>query len=159
MDIKPADLLLIRGEGLISDAIKDITHSPYSHLAGLVKPNELLEAQGFRRTGYQGLDYYAGCADIYTCDTLTDAEREQMVKHIQTYVGRRYSYLLIGWEFIRYTLGFMLMPDKSWDPIICSTLWAVEGYRHVGIDLCPGVRFPSPADIAESKLLRKVGSF
>jgi hypothetical protein len=159
LDIKLGDLILVRGNEGLSYEIEWITRSPYSHVAGVVKPNELIEAQAFRKTGYQALDYYAGCADLFTCDAATDEQRLQMVANIERFIGSHYSYLLIGWELIRYAFGVMLMPKKSWDPIICSTLWVVEGYRHVGIDLCPGIRFPSPADIANSNLLRKISSY
>lgn len=157
MDTKPADLILVRGEDLIGNTIELITRSPYSHVAGLVKQNELIEAQAFRRTGYQGLDFYAGHADVFTCDELSDKDRARIIAGAEKYVGRHYSYLLIGWELLRYTFGVMLMPSKNWQPIVCSTLWAME-YRKIGIDLCPGIRFPSPADIAKSKRLRKVDS-
>jgi hypothetical protein len=157
MEIKQADLILVRGDDLIGKTIKFITHSPYSHLAGVVKPNELIEAQGFRRTGYQALDFYAGKVDVFTCDELTDEQRTQIVAGVTRYVGRRYSYMLLGWELLRYTFGVMLMPSKDWQPIICSTLWA-DAYHAAGVDLCPGIRFPTPADVANSKLLRMVGS-
>jgi hypothetical protein len=158
MQIRSCDLILVRGTGILSEAIEVITHSPYSHLAGVAKPNELIEAQGFRKTGYQGLDYYSGCADVFTCDSLTDKQRVEMVANVTKFVGNHYSYLLDVWEFVRYVFGVTIMPSKDWQPIICSTLWAVKGYRHVGIDLCPGIMFPTPGDIANSKLLRKVAS-
>jgi len=157
MQIKTSDLILVRGDGLLGNTIEVVTHSLYSHVAGLAKPNELIEAQGFRKTGYQGLDYYAGSTDVYTCDELTDEQRMLIVDNVENYIGRRYSYLLIVWEFLRYTVGLSLAPSKDWQPVICSTLW-VNVYRAVGIDLCPGIRFPTPGDIANSQLLRKVGS-
>lgn len=158
MDIKLADLILVSGNDGLSHEIEWITRSPYSHVAGLVKPNELIEAQAFRKTGYQALDYYAGYADVFTCDIATDEQRIQMVANVESFVGSRYSLLLIGWELIRYVFGVMLMPGKSWDPIVCSVLWAVKAYRSVGIDLCPGIRFPTPGDVGNSKLLRKIGT-
>jgi hypothetical protein len=159
-EMRLGDLVLVRGTEGLSREIEWITHSPYSHVAGLVKPNELIEAQAFRRTGYQALDTYSGCADVFTCDHLTDEQRATIVAGVERYIGRRYSYLLIGWELLRYTLGTMLIPKKSWHPaVICSTLWVVEGYRYAGIDICPGIRYPSPADVGNSKSLRKVGSF
>jgi hypothetical protein len=157
LDIKRGDLILVRGVGLLQDVIQVVTHSPYSHMAGVVKPNELVEADALRKTGYQGLDYYAGCADVFTCDMATDEQRMRIVAYVSKYLGRRYSYLLIGWELLRYAFGVLLMPSKDWDPIICSTLWA-NAYRKAGLEPCPGIRFPTPADIANSKLLRKIGS-
>ncbi|KIL42092.1 hypothetical protein SD70_02595 [Gordoniibacillus kamchatkensis] len=158
MDIRPADLILVRGEDLIGNTIELITHSPYSHVAGVVKPNELFEAQAFRRAGYQGLDFYAGRVDVFTCDELTDEQRVQIVAEVERYDGRRYSYLLLLWELVRYVFGLALLAPKDWQPVICSTLW-VRAYRKAGIDLCPGVRFPSPADMADSPKLRKVGAY
>jgi hypothetical protein len=159
MEIKLADLVLVRGNEGLSYEIEWITRSPYSHVAGVVKPNELIEAQAFRKTGYQGLDYYSGCSDVFTCDIATDEQRDQIVANVERFIGSHYSYLLIVWELIRYAFGVTFMPKKSWDPIICSTLWVVEGYRSVGIDLCPGIRFPTPGDVANSKLLIKIGSY
>ncbi|UUZ85680.1 hypothetical protein LJK88_20555 [Paenibacillus sp. P26] len=40
--MRPGDLVLIRGVTLIGDTIEFITHSPYSHLAGVVNPNNYL---------------------------------------------------------------------------------------------------------------------
>lgn len=157
MDIRMSDLILVHGGAEISRDIEWITHSPYSHVAGIVKPNELVEAQLFRKTGYQALDYYKGSTEVFTCDSLTELQRIQIVRYVKHLVGSHYSLLLIGWELIRYIFGPLLMPKVSWDPIICSTLW-VFAYRSVGIDLCPGIRFPSPGDVANSKLLRKIGS-
>jgi hypothetical protein len=157
VEIKPADLILVRGSDLIAEAIEGITHSPYSHVAGLVKPNELIEAQAFRKTGYQGLDFYDGAADAFTCDQLTDGQRAQIVSNVTAYVGTHYSYMLLLWELLRYSLGVIILPGVDWQPIICSTLWA-RAYRDAGIDLCPGVRFPTPADIATSPLLKPIGS-
>lgn len=156
MEMKTCDLILVRGNDGVSHEIEWVTHSPYSHLAGLVKPNELVEAQAFRKTGYQGLDYYQGCSDVFTCDIATDEQRIQMVENVERFVGSHYSYLLDAWEFARYVFGITIMPSEDWQPIICSTLWA-NTYRSVGIDLCPGIRYPTPGDVGNSKLLRKIG--
>lgn len=156
MEIKLADLILVRGDGPISHAIEEITDSPYSHTAGYVKENELIEAQGFRHTGYQGLDFYAGMADVFTCDSATDEQRRMMARLAEREVGGHYSFLLLVWEFVRYTTGILLPYDPGPNRI-CSTLWAAV-YRSVGIDLCPGMRHPSPGDVAASKRLRKIGS-
>lgn len=158
MVIRRADLILVNGAGIISDTIERITRSPYSHVAGVVKEYELIEAQGLRKTGYQGLDFYAGAADVYTCDELTDEQRARIIANVTRCVGRRYSYLLIAWELIRYSVGVMIVPTWEWEPIVCSTLWINEGYRRAGIDPCPGIRYPTPGDIAKSPVFRKVGS-
>lgn len=155
-EIKPADLILVRGTEGAAFIIESLTQSPYSHVAGLVKPNELIEAQTFRKTGYQGLDIYDGCSDVFTCDQLTDDQRHQIVKFVTDQVGTGYSYRLLGWELEHYILHIdsNFVPNGKYD---CSTLWC-EAYRSVGIDPCPGIRFATPGDLGRSVAFRKAGS-
>lgn len=156
--IRPADLILVRGSGVLDRAIEGITHSEYSHATGLVKPNELIEAQAFRTTGYQGLDYYQGRSDVYTCDSLTDEQRQQIVAFVMREVGTRYDYELIGWELEHYVLHVDLPFVEGDSRHDCSTLWS-DAYRSVGVELCPGIKYPTPGDLAHSPLLNKIGSF
>lgn len=156
MDIKLGDLILVRGTGPISRAIEEITDSPYSHAAGLVGENELIEANGFRRIGYEALHEYADVGDVFTCDTLTDEQRRKIVDYVKREVGGHYDWSLLFVELIRYALHIILPYREPASARICSTLWA-DAYRAVGVDLCPGVKYPSPADLAKSPLLRKVG--
>lgn len=154
MDIRPGDLILVRGTDLISKAIEDVEHSPYSHVAIVIKPNELIEAQGFRPTGYAGLDTYRGMADVYTCDEVTDEQRQRIIDYLVKEVGTHYCYPLLLWEFIRYETG-ILLPYNPGPNRICSYL-ATDAYTKVGLNLWTGIRFPSPADVP--KPLRKIGS-
>ena len=157
MEIKPADLILVKGTDWISKTIEDVEHSPYSHVAGMVKENVLIEALGFKRTGYQALDYYAGRADVFTCDELTEEQRRLIIEYVKQEVGGHYDYLLLAWEFLRYVFNLLLPYKEGRTLRICSALWA-DAFRSVGIGLCPGIKYPSPADVAESKFLRKVES-
>jgi uncharacterized protein YycO len=152
--MKPADLIFVRGHDIVSRAIEDITDCPYSHVAGYVKDNELIEAQWYRKVGYQTLDHYDGLYDVYTCDQLTDTQRKLIIEYATKRIGTRYDYLLIAWEALRY-LAHITLPYHNDYRVICSTLWS-DAYRYAGIDLCPGIRYPTPADLAQSKLLRKV---
>lgn len=158
MEIRKADIILVRGRGWISEEIEEITQSPYSHAAGVVKENELVEASGFRLPGitYAALDYYKGRADVFTCDNLTDEQREQIANLAMQEVGDPYDYPLLFWQLFRYKFG-ILLPYREGKSRECSVLWA-RAYRKAGIDLCPGIEYPSPADLSQSKLLRKVGS-
>jgi uncharacterized protein YycO len=155
MELKPGDLVLVKGTDFIAKAIEDVTHSPYSHVAGIVAPGQLVEAQGFRKVGYQDLGAYVGQADVYTCDKLTDQQRTIITSYVKDKIGNRYDYILIGIELIRYTLHIVL-PYSEHNTRICSTLWA-DAYTAAGTTLCPGIRYPSPGDIAYSRALRLVG--
>lgn len=154
---RPADLIFVRGSGPIDRLIEIVSRSPYSHVAGLVKPNELIEAQGLRKTGYQGLDFYDGCSDIYTCDSLTDEQRQGIVDFVTKQVGTKYDYGLIAWEAVHFLLHIDC-PYSEGKRHDCSTLWN-DAYKSVGINLRPDLKYPSPGELAQSKLLKKVGSF
>lgn len=158
MDIRPADIILVRGTGFTDHVIEGVTLSPYSHATGLVKPNELIEAQAFRTTGYQGLDFYKGSSDIFTCDELTDDQRQRIVAFVMAEVGTRYDYALIGRELEHYVLHVDLPFVEGDGRHDCSTLWA-DAYRWVGVDPCPGIKYPTPGDLGKSTLLRMLGSF
>jgi uncharacterized protein YycO len=156
--MKPGDLILVRGNSFISAAIEDISNSIYSHVAGIVKENELIEAEGFRDIGYQALDYYKGKADVFVCDILTDEKREKIVEYVKNEIGGKYDYPLLFVEAARFLLHITFPYKEKFNCRICATLY-VEAYRSVGIDLTPGIKYPSPGDVANSKLLRKVMSF
>ena len=156
MELKLGDIILVRGKGLISDAIELAEHSKYSHTASYVGDDKLIEAQGYRRTGYRSLDAYKGMADVYRCN-LSRMQREKIIELAKWAVGGFYDFPLLFVELIRYAFGVLLPYKEPPNTRICSTLWAGI-YRDAGIDLCPSIKYPSPADLAQSKLLRKVGS-
>lgn len=155
MELKLGDLILVRGHGIISRAIEQIENNPFSHTAGLVKPNELIEAN-WQGVQWQALDIYAGRADIFRSPFLTPEKRAQIPSLAIAELHNPYDYPLLGWQLFRYWLHIKL-PYSEGKKRECSTLWA-RIYKELGIDLCPGIEFPSPADLAQSKLLEKVGS-
>lgn len=156
--MKKGDIVLIKGQNLISRVIGEIEDSKYTHSAGIVKENQIIEAQAFKKTSYQPLSIYKGYTDIFTCDILTDEQRVKIVKYVEEEVGSHYDLILLFLEFIRYAFHIMLPYKKVFDSHICSTLWS-DAYKSVGIDLCPNIKYPSPKDLSESKLLRKVESY
>lgn len=156
MDLRIGDLILVKGTGLISEAIEHVEDSPYSHVAGYVGHDELIEAEGFQRTGYAPVSKYKGCADVFRFG-LAPSTRDRIVELAKWSIGGHYDYALLFVELIRYWFGVMVPYREPPNARICSVLWAGI-YRDVGIDLCAGIRYPSPADISQSKLLVKIGS-
>lgn len=156
--MKPGDLVFIRGTEGVAGPIKKITRSPYTHIAGLVVDDWLLESQALRRTGHQPLDTYKGVSDIYTCSSLSQSQRGQIVASAMEWFGTGYDYFLFGSLALRHMFwgGAPLYAGKKRQ--ICTTLWT-EAYRAVGIDLCPGIRYPTPGELSQSEQLEYVGSF
>ena len=156
-DLRIGDLILVRGTDLISEAIKAVEHSPYSHTAGYVGNGQLIEAEGFKKTGYASVTKYQCMADVFRCIYVSDFLRKNILKQAEYQVGGRYDYALLFVELIRYCTGLVLPYREPPNARICSVLWAGI-YQDVGISLCPTQKYPSPADIAQSKLLIKIGS-
>lgn len=152
---RPADLVFVKGCGPLSTEIERISGSSYSHVAGIVKPNELVEAQALRATGYQALDTYAGEYDIYTCDSLTDDERAAIVKWAIGQIGTPYNYADIGWEYFHYQFHMNLpsLSDRCYD---CSDLWREAYQKSSSVNLRSDLEHVSPGDLALDKQLRKV---
>ena len=154
-DLLPADVILVYGNLLFDRVVQHVTHSKYSHVAIVAdKPEYVIEAQEFSRVHYQDTGAYIGHADVFRCDLLDSLQRDQLIKNAEKHLNQRYDYLLVFIEFIRYTLGVML-PYYEHNSVICSTLVS-NAYKSVGVDLCE-VKYPSPADIAKSGVLRYQG--
>lgn len=151
------DICLDKGSGLLSKAIEEFEHSKYSHATAYVDNNLLIEAEGFETTGAVAIEKYHGQLDIFSHDDLTEQQREGIKKYLESQVGSHYDYLLILIEAIRYGLHIVLPYREPFKSHICSTLVA-DAYKLVGIDLCPGIKYPSPGDLSQSKLLKLIES-
>lgn len=154
---QPGDILLIRGDTWIDKIIRSITGSTYSHVAGIVDANEVVEILPFKRTGFQKLRSFTGRADIFTCHTLTYEQRRIILNYITQKVGTKYDYKLLLWEASRYLLHWK-WSYKARSSLLCSTLWS-EAYRQAGVDLCPDILYPSPGDLENSTLLQKIKNY
>lgn len=155
---QPANLVFIRGTQGIATPIKKLTKSPYTHVAGFVMPDQLIESQGFRKTGYQSAETYEGVSDVYTCDILSPEQRLDIVHYVTKEIGTPYDYLLIGLIGVRLLFKSESLKYTNQKRQICTTLW-VDAYRSVGVDLCPGNLHPTPGDLAQSPLLRQVATW
>ncbi|MFX4303132.1 hypothetical protein ACOJUR_12870 [Alicyclobacillus tolerans] len=151
-------MIFIRGTQGLAGPIRKITRSPYTHIAGLAHPEQVIESQALRITGYEHVQTYKGVADVYRCEELTDRQRKEIVEFARSKIGTRYDYLLFFWLAGRHLLGQSVPLIASQKRRICTTLWA-DAYRSVGIDLCPGIEYPTPGELANSQWLKKVDSY
>jgi len=151
----PADLIIVHGHSFVDLLIEDISKSKYSHVAGIVNDAQIIEAEGFKKISYAPLSKYLNQnCDLFTCNILTSQQRNDIVKYVTNQLDCRYDYLLLLWEMVRFEFHCQF-PYVEHKKFICSTLWA-DAYRSVGVDLTPTLRYPSPGELAQSKLLRKV---
>lgn len=148
--LERGDVVFVRGAGWVSTAIKDITRSPYSHVALAVSSTMLIEAQGMREVGYEYASAYAGHADVYRTSLSADI-LDRVIAKAESHVGERYDYFLIALELVREETGVELPynEDEHHD-LICSMLIA-DAFRPE-YDPCPGIEYPAPSDEAKSEL-------
>ena len=57
--------MIVKSTDWISHSIEDVEKSPYSHMAIYMGNTQLIETQGFKRTGFVPLSTYNGMTDIY----------------------------------------------------------------------------------------------
>lgn len=153
-EIQPGDILLISGNTLVDKIIKLVTRSPYSHVVGVVNPNQVVEILPLSTARFKKIQDYTGRADVFTCERLSNDDRRKIISFVMGKIGASYDYDLIIWEASRYLFNWVWPYDNK-DSSLCSTLWS-EAYRKAGIDLCPDVKFPVPGDLAKSRYLHKV---
>lgn len=153
-EIQPGDILLISGNTLVDKIIKLVTRSPYSHVVGVVNPNQVVEILPLSTVRLKKIQDYTGRADVFTCERLSNDDRRKIISFVMGKIGASYDYDLIIWEASRYLFNWVWPYDNK-DSSLCSTLWS-EAYRKAGIDLCPDVKFPVPGDLAKSRYLHKV---
>lgn len=157
MELKPCDLILVKNKGFISDTIEEITHSPYSHVAGVIDSDgTLVEAEGFEKTGQVPISKYTDY-DVYRYEGLTKRQEYEILGYINGQIGSRYDYFLLVIEFFRYVFHTILPYKEPFGSHICSCLW-FDAFKSVGINLCSDIdsKYPSPADVSQSKLLKKI---
>ena len=161
MELMSCDIVLVKGKGrgIISEIICEVEDdSLYSHSAIIVDINNnvLIEADGLSDVRYNILDNYRSYADIYRCLKLNNSQRKQIVDYLKLQIGKQYDWKLLIWEYIRYKLNIILpWWFENTDSVICSEL-IYDSFLNIGIDLCPNIKYPSPKDLSESKLLTKI---
>lgn len=141
----------------MSDAIEDITHSPYSHVALCISDTEVIEAifpDGVHETS---ITKYEGKADIYTPLAVPYDITSAITKSI-SFLGERYDDLLIIYEFFKDEIDLRFSyHEKRHKDLICST--CIRDSFLPNINLTPGIKYPTPGDLSKSTVLQLKGEY
>ena len=156
-NIKIGDVVAYKGDGFISQTIVNVTNSSYSHVAIYVGSEVLVEGDGYSgQVKYKPISDYKNHLVIYTLDSLTDEQRQKIVKYMESKVGLKYDRLLLLWLFIKYKLHIKL-PYRNDTKVVCSEI-CNDAYKSIGKEYeLSKKRFPIPDDIL--KKLKFVGSY
>lgn len=146
MEYKVGDILATKMPTYISKFIRFVLKSEYSHLALIISDTEVLEEDGIAGfTRIRPIEIYKNYSDIYTCDSLTDKQREDIVKYSMSKIGEKYDYYLLFVLFMKYAFGLRIR-YKDNEADICSELVNDCYFEGAGITLSKK-RFPIPDDV------------
>lgn len=166
--IRDGDILLYKGRGFVSWAIKFFTRSEYSHAAIVVRWNRRLMVMEAVRKGVivnpfrRSVNRYKGSVEWWGCkEEIDDPTRAKMIEFAQKQLGKDFGFWLLFW--FAFMISFFYRDLDKRDAVrrerklFCS-LYVALIYHQAGIDLRKNRadRFTSPADIAGSPELVKM---
>jgi len=158
--MKQGDIIAYRGNySIISTIIKKITKSKFSHVGIFVGGGMIVESDGYvGRVAYKPLSDYVGTIDIYSCEYLTDEQRQKICDYAVSKIGDKYSYLLTLWLGIKLVFGILLPFFDTKSAKNCSELVNLAYSESIGLRLCPD-KWPTPDEIVKSELMVKIGEY
>jgi len=178
-EVKSGDILMCQGSGIFSQMIQKVTKSVWSHVAFVMKLEEIdrimvlesVEPIGVRTVplshyvrDYKNGKGYPGKVLVARHDAFADVTEKKLHKMAQFAVDRfgyPYDKDEIARIAARITLGlFGLKKGKAnWDQEYICSEYAWECYRSVGIDIAYDERgFIAPRDFARATGVKAVAA-
>lgn len=158
--IKTGDVLLVKGNGVISKLIKLVTRSKYSHVSLAISDTYVIEIDWKYRLQIRPIEYKS--FDVYRLNRdLTNEDLFKMLDYAYSLIGTKYDFskiVSLFFEMIFGKRGKMLFNNPS--KYICSDIVDLA-YQQIGIDLVEkyGEQDVTPDDISKSKQLRFIYSY
>lgn len=160
MEIKSGDIILVKGQSISAAFIRWFTKSEYTHVGIAIDENLIFEVDMFKKLGLYPNTHKE--FDVYRYSKgLNRKQLKRMKKYAiakaKTHIG--YDWLkILHFAIKRFFPSFPEFLEMHQHEI-CSEIVDLV-YHAVGVDLVPENRkgFISPADIVNSKVLKKVGS-
>ena len=146
-DLKPGDAILVKGNSILSAAIRFATVNPYTH-ALIVGNGCLLESSWVIEQS--PLDKYATTGDVFTIDA-TDAQKVLAIEWMEKHIGQAYGIAAILEDGARDLAHIPIWPRLNPRSVTCSGAVAMA-YLKSGVVLTYAC-LPSPADLSYSPLL------
>lgn len=149
--LEPGDLLLVRGDNPIDRAIEFATVSPYSHVAMLVRPGELIEAKEFHGVRLVPVSTYPK-ADWYRV-RAGRAVRIDAARCALTRLGQPYDWADVARDA---EIDFLhIDPVRRFSRNVDCAMLCWWAYRCAGVILT-NRPIPAPCDLVWSPLLTRL---
>lgn len=154
IQLKPFDILAVKGSSLVSPIIRDLTKSPYSHIALVLFTNQIAETDAFTNERIINLHYSPDQYDVYRYLPLTTERGQKIYEYITAHMGEAYDYMQVISTGLHILLHFPIIDTPGHSD--CSGI-VDRAFFHAGIDLGDnGVGNLTPADEAKSSVLTKI---
>lgn len=152
--LKPYDILAVKGSSWVSPVIRELTHSPYSHIALVLYNNQIAETDYATPEHITQFHYSPDQYDIYRYLPLTDEQGKKILEYITEHLGAAYDYMQVMSTGLHILLHFPIINNSN--EFDCSEI-VDRAFYYAGIDLGDhGVGNLTPADEAQSQMLTKI---
>ncbi|OEH86117.1 hypothetical protein BHU72_14440 [Desulfuribacillus stibiiarsenatis] len=151
MELKPFDLILVRGGSPISKLIQKHTNSPYSHVTIVLDQLHLMENSWYFPVSIRHLEYQEESFDVFRPKSLTMEEKQIISKFLMAHINTKYDYFQVFTHWLHLLFDFRIINSNT--RFHCAEL-INEAFQAAGIFLVKG--FPTPGEISKSEFLKKV---
>lgn len=154
MNLLPGDILLFKGSGFISWAVKLFTWCPWTHAGVHVGRNMYVHAVHPGGVRLDSLDEYKGEWRAYEVGEITGQQRWRIAHFCLEHVGADYDFwqlFMLAWKITTHRMRRRI-PDINPDKFVCSELVA-EALHSAGINLGRHADSVVPRHIMESPLM------
>lgn len=162
--IKAGDILLSRKHGdTISHAIQKVTGSKWSHSFCYIGDGKIIDSD-WKGITCKSLEYYLNneyeVGLFRVTPELTEEQTKNFLDKFRSYLGIKYGYLQLIWQFILRVLGKSEDPDWGIDVdpgMICSEAMS-RAFRWVGKVIKPKLHHSQiePVDFEESMITIRI---
>lgn len=87
------EILLYRGNSLISKVIRWVTKSPFTHSAVTLDDYHLIEINWYYRLKIRHLKYRTGDYEVYVVKGITEEQKRKVKEFLLTHLGTKYDHI------------------------------------------------------------------
>lgn len=157
MELQVGDIILYKGNGFLSKAVKFFTKSEYSHVSMAISDTHLIEANWYKKSNIIDFKYSEKEMEIYRVKDLTIEQQIIILQRVYKYINKYYDYAQIIGHLIE-SFGFHISHHLNSDTkLICSEL-IDRAYSDININLVELRKTGdvTPNDIAKYKILKRI---
>ena len=120
--IQPGDVIFYRPSGFIGWAISKITKSKYSHVALVVSPDHIIEANRFIKSRIADLHYTKEIHSVYRLKNLPADTRLKIINNALSMLDVDYDYSQLFGLFLRLVFDIKTNIFNKVNKYICSEI-------------------------------------